>query len=343
MITDIKLDSLISSSQAEALITLKCSADERDYWFEQLTPNQMDVNSLAVIIEAIQHHCTATPTLNGSVLDISGTGMSPLASYNTYITSAFILMAGGVKVTKFCAPPSMTPQTQALFNTLGVDNHIPWEKWSAIFHETNLAFHFFDQFYSASLLPFGDALSSYREKTGKTTIFHYLFPLISPISASYRILGVANSLMHPLLTEYLAKRTRCRKGLIVCGFMDASKHPLDELSPYGTTSLFEVRGIRAKRNILQTSYTSPLNIKAMPSLSSDEALTMFNQLIRGQDTDSIYYWLVCLATGAGFYAANKTKTISEGVDLAQELLKTNRVEKALECFKASVASHKKAD
>ncbi|MEE1926688.1 anthranilate phosphoribosyltransferase [Streptomyces sp. TRM 70351] len=179
---------------------------------------------------------SAHPFPGGSdVLDTCGTGGDGHDTFNISSTVAIVTAACGVPVAKH-GSRSVSSQCGSadLLEALGVDIELTPQAASRCLDRVGITFLSATVFHPT----FGYAMGSLRELRTRT-VFNVLGPLCNPASARYRIIGVSDEGMLPLLAEALP-RLGCQHALAFW-----SRDGMDELSLSAPARVVEVRDTSA--------------------------------------------------------------------------------------------------
>lgn len=276
---------------------------------EWLTPETTDAEEFDLLIEAVRATAIPVPAIEGDLLDCCGTGGSGKPHFNVSTTVAFVLAAGGVRVTKF-GNRAITSRSGSfdLLGELGIPADLPVATIPQLLNKTGLAFLFAPQFYPAlkRLVPL-------RKAFGKPTLFNYIGPLLHPLRPTHRLLGVSRKNMQLRAAHFLARDGRTRHAYVVRG-ADGS----DELTPFGTSLILQVVPGEVQPRTFTTTDPPP---ETTGEHGPSENLHIFQTIVAGRDTASPEYRAVCLNAAAGFVVAGSANSILDGKRLAVNLLR----------------------
>ena len=271
---------------------------------------------------AMRDHAMKVET-DFDVLDIVGTGGDNAQSFNISTTAAIILAAGGVKVAKHGnRAASSKCGTADCLEALGINILLEPEDCIELLEKVGICF-FFAQKYHRSMKYVG----ALRKELGFRTVFNILGPLTNPAYPKMQLLGVYDEYLLEPLTKVLID-LGVQRGMVVFG-MDK----LDEISMSAPTAISEF-----KNGWYKTYKISPEDFGMKLCQKSDlvggnpaENAEITRKILSGEDK-SCKRDAVLLNAGAGFYIAEKTKNISEGIELAKNLIDTGATMKTLEEF-----------
>lgn len=263
----------------------------------------------------------ATPVDTGlDTLEIVGTGGDHAGSFNISTTSAIIIAAGGVYVTKHgnraASSKSGTADCQ---EALGINIDLTPEQCVKLLRETGYCFMFAQKYHSSMKY-----VGPIRKELGIRTVFNILGPITNPAKPKYMLLGVYDeSLVKPLARVLTSLGVK--QGLVVYG-----QDKLDELSISAPTTVCEFSDGIYKDYILipelfglQSAQKSDI-VGGTPAENAQITRDILNGA-KGPKRD-----VVLLNAGAGFYAAGAARSIAAGIDKAAELIDSGAAAKKLE-------------
>jgi len=296
-----------------------------------LVPDDVTDSALKAYVETLREQCEPFPDLGVPVMDCCGTGGSGLAHYNTSSTVAFVLAAAGVPVVKFGnRGMSSASGSFDFLEAIGVPVQTPPKAVVPWFEQAGLLFLYAPQWYPA-LKPF----NILRKQLGHKTVFNYLGPLLNPAQPAYRLLGVSSQEMAQRLAQFLADDGKTQSAWVV-----SAQSGLDELAHDCPTRVIPVeKGLCQKAWDLMPR-ASWLSAPQTPEASGVAAnVEIFKALLSGEDTGSAWYRLVCLNAGAGLVVSGQAESLAAGVDQAQALLASGRVQAKWQEVQLIYAAH----
>jgi anthranilate phosphoribosyltransferase len=166
-----------------------------------------------------------------SVVDTCGTGGGSVGTFNVSTAAGFVTAAAGARVAKH-GNRSYTSKCGSadVLEALGVDIMLAAEQVAAALDRAGMAFLFAPNYHPA-MRHVGPA----RKELGVPTIMNLLGPLANPAGVRRQVIGVADPARAPLMAEAL-RRLGAEHALVVHGEIG-----MDEISPAGTTMVWEVR------------------------------------------------------------------------------------------------------
>ncbi len=161
-----------------------------------------------------------------------------------------------------------------------------------------------------------------RKQLGMKTVFNILGPLTNPAGAAYQVIGVyRQDLIDPVI-EVL--RILGSKGALVV------HSGMDEVSVSNPTHYARLAGGHIERGIIApedagitTKPSDDLRV-ATPRESADKIMAVFEGSLNGACLDSIM-----LNAGAAFMALDGTTGIRDGVEKAEQVIRSGKAMDAL--------------
>ena len=255
-------------------------------------------------------------------LEIVGTGGDRSFSYNISSTSAFVIAAGGVKITKHGNRSASSKSGAAdVLEALGVNITIDPDKNEEVFKDTGYCFLFAQKYHSAMKY-----VGPIRKELGIRTVFNILGPLTNPAYSSKFILGVYDeSLLEPIAQVLI--KLGAKRGMVVYG-----KEKLDEISSVGPTEVveFDENGNTRRYTVtpeqfgLQKSNPGDLT-GGTPEENAEIARRILKGEERGPKRDC-----VLMNAGAGLYIGGAASSMEDGIKLAAELIDSGKAYEKLE-------------
>ncbi|HZV33260.1 MAG TPA: anthranilate phosphoribosyltransferase [Verrucomicrobiae bacterium] len=262
------------------------------------------------------------------ILDVCGTGGDRLNTFNISTTVAFICAAAGITVAKH-GNRAVTSQAGSadVLEALGVPVELSPEQAAQSLREHHFAFFFAPKFH-----PTFRHIAAARKlcaARGQRTIFNFLGPLLNPARPSAQLIGVPRPELCPILASVL-QSLGIRRGMVVSGKVGDSW--LDELSTLDENTVAEFYQDRG----FSTSMISPGHFPIQPAALADLAggnreanAEIVRRLLRNEDRGPKRD-AVLLNAAAALFVADKTKTMSDGWELAEEILNSGQAKAKLE-------------
>ena len=272
------------------------------------------------------------------ILDVCGTGGDRLNTFNISTTVALVAAAAGVTVAKH-GNRAITSQAGSadVLEALGIPVELTPEQAAASLREHQFAFFFAQKFHPA-FRHIAPARKLCAER-GQRTIFNFLGPLLNPAQPTAQLVGVPR----PELCEPIARVLQAlgvRRAMVVCGFVephqDAASAHLDELSTLGETHLaefYQERGFTASVLAREQFPLQPATLVDLAGGNSAANAEIIRRLLsgveRGPKRDA-----VLLNAAAALFVAGKTKSMTEGWELAGDVIDSGRARRKLQALAA---------
>lgn len=271
--------------------------------------------------EAMRDHSLTLHT-SLSTLEIVGTGGDGSNSFNISTTSAMVISAAGVPVTKHGnrAASSRSGAADCL-EALGVNINIEAQKSEKVLEEAGLCFLFAQKYHSAM-----KHVGPIRKELGIRTVFNILGPLTNPARPSMIVLGVYDeSLLEPMAK--VLSNLGIQRGLVVFG-----REKLDEISVIGPTAVCEI-----DHGSFRTYEITPEEMGLERGERDDllggtpaENAEITRMILKGEKGSKRN--AVLMNAGAALYVAGKAASIKEGVELAAATIDSGDAYRQLERF-----------
>ncbi len=270
------------------------------------------------------------------ILDVCGTGGDKLNTFNISTTVAIVCASGGVTVAKH-GNRAITSQSGSadVLETLGIRIDLTPEEAARSLKEQHFAF-FFAQKYHPAFKHIGPARKLCAER-GQRTIFNFLGPLMNPVRPSAQLIGVPR----PQLCEPMARVLQSlgiRRGMVVTGVVPVSGQSapahLDEFSTLGETTVAEFYQDRGFTTSVLAPENYPLQAATLADLAGGDKEANANivrRLLAGEERGPKRD-AVLLNAGAALFVAGKVKSITEGWELAANLIDSGRARAQLKAL-----------
>lgn len=262
--------------------------------------------------QAMFCHTIMVPTQR-PVLDIVGTGGDQAHTVNISTGAAIVAAACGVPVAKHGnrAVSSKCGSADVL-EELGICLNQTPEAISKSIEQHCFGFMFAPLFHPAMKV-----IAPIRQKLKIRTIFNLLGPLLNPSKAEYRLVGVCDSnLVEPIASAL--------QQLGIKGAFVFHGSGLDELSPIGSAHGLLVKGDDV------TPYTINPKELGLDSCSIEDLkggdvkrnASILKEVLQGQPgpiSDAI-----ALNAACGMFIYGEVQSLTEGIELADEILKSGK-------------------
>lgn len=257
------------------------------------------------------------------VLEIVGTGGDGSNSFNISTTASLVIAAGGVPVAKHGNRAASSKSGAAdVLEALGVDITISPEKSAQLLKEIGICFLFAQNYHIAM-----KHVAPIRRELGIRTVFNILGPLSNPAGANMELMGVYEEALVEPLAQVMAKLGVVR-GMVVYG-----KDKLDEISMCAPTFVCEI-----KDGWFQSYEITPEQFgyercgkDELVGGTPQENAQITKDILTGKERGAKRN-AVCLNAGAALYIAGKTKSMEDGVRMAETLIDSGAALEKLQEF-----------
>lgn len=277
------------------------------------------VEEIAGFAKAMREAAIPVKTSRKPLLDIVGTGGVAPDAFNISTTACFVAAAAGVAVAKHGnRAASSKSGSFDLIEALGIKIDLPAEKVAEAIETIGLGFMFARSHHPAMRF-----VAPVRAELGVRTVFNLLGPLTNPAFATHNLVGVSS----PALLETFA---RVLGALGSEAVMVVHGEGVDELV-LGPSLVVESRGGERKNYTLcpEEAGLGPAPYSALTGGTAAENAETARGILSGKEKGPKRD-AVALNAGAALYLAGKSKTIREGVVLAQSVLDSGAGLEALE-------------
>lgn len=278
------------------------------------------IPEIAGCAAAMRAHSQKVDCGNLEVLDLVGTGGDGSNSFNISTTSAIIVASGGVKVAKHGnRAASSKSGTADCFEALGVNINQSPQKCVELLNKVGLCFIFAQNYHSSMKY-----VGTLRRELGFRTVFNILGPLTNPASPSMQVLGVYDEhLLTPLANVLMSLGVK--RGMVVYG-----KDKLDEISLSSETAICEFKDGWYKSYTIKPEDFGLKRCQKSDLLGGDakENAQITRSILSGEEGHRKN--VVLLNAGAALYVGGKASSLKDGIDLANELIKSKKALKTLD-------------
>lgn len=321
---------MITRARVSDIVNARLPEAELVDALKQLSCSEISLEILRLFIEETSGTALGKDELppGAGLIDVSGTGGSGMAHFNTSTFCAFVLASGGVGVAKFGNRASHSGAGSAdLLEALGIPLDLPPARVADVIEKSGVAFLFAPHYY-----PGLKRLAPARKAVGQPTIFNHIGPLLNPIDPEFRLLGISSQQIYPLMVQYLSDAKHA--GALVV----RSQMGVDELVPGTHNAVFHVKNGIARESSFSANGLCPFsenggNEENAPRTTFDLAhnRNLFESLLSsglssgGSEEMQPWLDLVCLNAGAGFFVTGKAPSIEDGAEMAKDLICGGRV------------------
>ena len=262
----------------------------------------------------------------GRLLEIVGTGGDGSDSFNISTTAAFVIAAGGVKVSKHGNRAASSRCGAAdVLEALGANIEQGPSACARLLDTVGMCF-FYAPLYHRAMKYVGPV----RKELGIRTIFNILGPLTNPARAAYDCIGVYDASLVEPIAEVL-DRLGTKRALVFYG-LDG----MDEISPSAETKVCELAdGVRRTYTIAPEDFELVRGRKEDLVGGDAAENAAITEAVLGGQRDGVYATrrnAVLLNAGAAFYVSGRTASLGRGVALAEALIDSGRARAVLHDF-----------
>ena len=278
---------------------------------------------LTAAVSVMRRYATKVKAKHEVILDTCGTGGDKKHTFNISTAVAFVASGAGITVAKHGNRSVSSKSGSAdVLEALGVNINMAKERIEKSLDEIGIAFLFAQNFHPAMKY-----VMPARKQIGAKTIFNFLGPLSNPAGATHQLIGVYDKRWATILANALTG-LGTKHALVVRG-MDG----LDEITTADRTLVLEVRAGKVQE--YEIGYKEFGFKKAELSdfsggTAADNANILLDilkgKLVPARD-------IVVLNTAAAIYAAEETKSIKDGINLAVESIDSKKALRKFELLK----------
>lgn len=248
------------------------------------------------------------------IVDTVGTGGDGAKLFNVSTASALVACAAGAHVAKHGNRAATGNSGSAdVLEAAGVNIAISPNQVGQCIDQVGIGFMFAPTHHAATRHAIGP-----RREIGVRTIFNLLGPLTNPASAKYQLVGVFDRKWVRPIAEVFAALGSIHT-VVVC-----SDDGTDEISLAANTEVSELKD--GKINDFQIEPEefglTKVSMEALTVRDSAHSLELIKQALGG--SPGLAYDMVALNAGATIYAADLADSISAGVELARDVLKSGK-------------------
>ncbi|MBM3246012.1 MAG: anthranilate phosphoribosyltransferase [Candidatus Omnitrophica bacterium] len=281
------------------------------------------VEELTAAVSVMRQHVTRIHSRKDLILDTCGTGGDRLGTFNVSTAVAFVASGCGITVAKHGnRSVSSRCGSADILEALGVNINMPAEKLERCLDEVGIAFLF-----APNLHPAMKYAMPARKEIGKRTLFNILGPLSNPAAATHQLVGVYDRHWVEILAQVLSKLGAVH-ALVVHG-----EDGLDEITTCARTYISEAYQGKIKSFELNPEELGIKKSKLEDLVGGDAACNgqILLDILKGAAGPRRD--IVLLNAAAAIYAADKAKSIKDGLKLAEESISSGQALKKLELLK----------
>jgi anthranilate phosphoribosyltransferase len=319
-----------------ALAGAEASVESKAEFLTALARRGETVAEIAGFARALRQRAVEPPidaaTRARQILDVCGTGGDRLNTFNISTTVALVVASSGTPVAKH-GNRAITSQAGSadVLEALGIKIDLTPAEAARSLRDHDFAF-FFAPHYHPSFKLIGPARRFCGER-GQKTIFNYLGPLLNPARPAAQLLGVPQAgLCFPLAT--VLQSLGVRRGMVVCGSVPdgTETRSLDELSTLGANTVVEFyqpHGVAESCLAPENFPVQPARLEDLKGGDRTANAEIVRRLLQGQERGP-QRDAVLLNSAAALFVAEKCRSLTEGWELAAELIDGGRAKAKLQ-------------
>lgn len=253
-----------------------------------------------------------------AVMDVCGTGGDGLHTLNISTAVGFVAAGGGLKVAKH-GNRALSSRSGAadVLAALGVNITATREQQHRALEDAGVCFLFAQAHHGAM-----KHVSPIRAELGFRTLFNLLGPLANPAGAQRQVLGVFSE-------QWVEPLARVLGGLGADRAWVVHGNGMDEITTTGETQVAEWKDGQVRRFSLSPEDVG-LSRAALADLTGGDPDTNAAALRRLLDGETgPYRDIVAFNAAAAFLVADRVETLTDGVELACQVLDDGRALLAL--------------
>ena len=269
-----------------------------------------------------------------TLVDTCGTGGGAVGTLNVSTAAAFVVAGAEVPVAKHGNRSHTSRCGSAdVLEALGVDITLGPDRAARVLRRAGLVFLFAPTYHPAMR-----HVGPTRRELGVATIMNLLGPLVNPAGVRRQVVGVADRTRAPLMAAAL------RDLGAVHAMVVHARIGMDEISPRGTTTVWEVRDGRVAEWELDPADVG-LAVDDLSDLAGGEPADNARRVERllGGGGGPATRAAVVLNAAAALYVSGRGMTYPEAVGAATDALADGRGAAALERLRAASGGESAAD
>lgn len=255
-----------------------------------------------------------------TLVDTCGTGGGRVGTLNLSTAAAFVVAGAGVRVAKH-GNRSYTSRSGSadVLEALGIDIALAPDRAAGVLQSAGIVFLFAPTYHPAMR-----HVGPVRKELGVATIMNLLGPLVNPAGVVRQVIGVSDERRAPLVAHALV-----RLGAVHALVLHAAIG-MDEVSPSGTTSVWEVIGGTVRcMEIDPLAYGMECDdLEELAGGEPSENARRIEELLAGRGKP-VERCAVLLNAGAALYVSGRGWTLEESVARARDALDGGAAAEAL--------------
>jgi anthranilate phosphoribosyltransferase len=265
------------------------------------------------------------------LVDTCGTGGGAVTTVNISTAAAFVAAGAGASIAKH-GNRSYTSRSGSadVLEALGVRIDLDPEQAARTLASGGLVF-----LYAPTYHPAMRHVAAVRRALAVPTLMNLVGPLVNPASAGRQVVGVADRVRAAAMAGALA-RLGAVHALVVHADIG-----MDEISPVGATSVWEIRGDGGVKEWRLDPGVVSMNAASVAGLEGgdphENAARILGLLDRPASAAGALRSAVLLNAAAAIYVAGIGPTFSAAVEVAVDSLESGRARERLEVLRLSTS------
>ena len=275
----------------------------------------------------LKHAVKINPNTEVPCIDTCGTGGDGLNTFNISTSAMFILAAAGIPVAKHGnrGITSKSGSTDVL-EKLGIKVDLSPDLVKESIETVNIGFMFAPLYH-----PCMKHIAPIRKNLPFRTVFNILGPLANPAGVKRQIMGVFHPDFIPVLIEVLKKSGR-ERALVFSGEIQGSNRYMDEISPFGQTKCMELKPDGSVETLIidhRELNISRFDLEDIQGGSADYNAKLIIDILTDKSSEPARD-IIKLNAAAGLYIYDKVGSIADGVNMADDILRSGKPYEILE-------------
>ena len=232
------------------------------------------VEELVGAARVMRERVTPISVATRPLLDTCGTGGDRLKTFNISTATAIVASSCGLRVAKHGnRSVSSSSGSADVLEALGVRIDLTADQVASCVEQIGIGFCFAPLLHGAM-----KHVAPVRRQLGFRTIFNLLGPLTNPAGAEFQLIGAHDPTLAAKMAQALS-HLGSRHAIVVCG---ASS--LDEVSLWGETTVFEVRGdvVRSLKWNADSFELPQCHVEALQVESPKQSASTIERILEGE-------------------------------------------------------------
>ena len=275
---------------------------------------------IAALATVMKSNAIQVPVPEGTYIDNCGTGGDGLKTFNISTTSAFVLAAAGVTVTKHGNRKiSSESGSSDILQALGIDTDLTINDSVDLLKKEGIVF-----LYAPNVHPKLKRIGEVRRAIGKPTIFNMTGPLTNPVNLQTQIVGINRP---EFVLEYaeVLKILGRKRAIVVSGTQGMDEASLSNDNTFALLNNGEVTSFQLRMEDLGLA---PVSVTALRGGTPEENAVILKDLLKGKQ--SAYFDAVLLNSALGLFAYGTVDSVKDGIEVARETILSGRALTKLE-------------